>query len=312
MSKANAGTLPVGRGGTGATTFTANRVLLGNGANAIKVGNVNYTEAAGTKGGTKYMFRVWGTTVGNTATELVSQTAGVMRFGDAGPQIQFSSAETGGQQGALIFTDHDSSGSGVSWHFVSSEGDNNNGGNATVTAPRFRARANLTVGQNTDNTSYNLYVNGTGYFTGNVTGAKVYGAVWNDFAEYRQGENLPGKVMVENGDDSVSISTKRLQPGASICSDTYGFAIGETDECKCPIAVAGRVLAYPLEPREEYNFFIGQAVCSGPNGTVSIMTKDEVKEYPEAVVGYISAVPKYETWGTGNIKVNGRVWIKVK
>ena len=168
MSKANAGTLPVGRGGTGATTFTANRVLLGNGANAIKVGNVNYTEAAGTKGGTKYMLRVWGTTVGNTATELVSQTAGVMRFGDAGPQIQFSSAETGGQQGALIFTDHDSSGSGVSWHFVSNEGDNNNGGSATVTAPRFRARAGLTIGQNSDDTGHNLKVNGTSLLNGEL------------------------------------------------------------------------------------------------------------------------------------------------
>ena len=52
------GALPVANGGTGTTTFTANRVLLGNGANAIKVGNVNYTEAAGTKAGTKYMFRV--------------------------------------------------------------------------------------------------------------------------------------------------------------------------------------------------------------------------------------------------------------
>lgn len=169
MSKANAGTLPVGRGGTGATTFTANRVLLGNGTSAIKVGNVNYTEAAGTKGGTKYMFRVWGTTVGNAATELVSQTAGVMRFGDAGPQIQFSSAETGGQQGALIFTDHDSSGAGVSWHFVSDQSDNNNGGNATVTAPRFRARAGLTIGQNSDDTGYNLKVNGTSHLNGNTT-----------------------------------------------------------------------------------------------------------------------------------------------
>ena len=157
-----------------------------------------------------------------------------------------------------------------------------------------------------DNAAHAITTNGY------ITGAKVYGAVWNDFAEYRQGENNPGRVMVENGDDSVSISTKRLQPGASICSDTYGFAIGETNECKCPIAVAGRVLAYPLEPREEYNFFIGQAVCSGPNGTVSIMTKDEVKEYPECVIGYISAVPKYEIWGSGNVKIDSRIWIKVK
>jgi hypothetical protein len=42
------------------------------------------------------------------------------------------------------------------------------------------------------------------------------------------------------------------------------------------------------------------------------MTKDEVKEHPECVVGYVSAVPDYEEWGTGKVKVNGRIWIKVK
>lgn len=149
---------------------------------------------------------------------------------------------------------------------------------------------------------------------GNIYGAKVYNAVWNDYAEYRtynDGETPYGRVVCENGDDSVSLSAKRLQPGAMICSDTFGHCMGE-EENGIPIAVAGRVLAYPLEPREEYNFFIGQAVCAGPNGTVSIMTKDEVKEYPEAVVGYVSAVPQYEEWGTGKVKVDGRVWIKVK
>ena len=118
--------------------------------------------------------------------------------------------------------------------------------------------------------------------------------------------------MVENGDDTISISTERLQAGSMICSDTFGLAIGETEECKCPIAIAGRVLAYTYEPRDEYKNNIGQAVCSGPDGTVSLMTKDEVKEYPECVIGYISAVPDYEEWGTGKVKVDGRVWIKVK
>ena len=148
---------------------------------------------------------------------------------------------------------------------------------------------------------------------GNLYATKVYNAVWNDYAEYRtylDGETPYGRVVCENGDDSVSLSTKRLQPGAMLCSDTFGQIMG--DESGIPIAVAGRVLAYPLENRETYNFFIGQAVCSGPNGTVSIMTKDEVKEYPEAIVGYISAVPNYEEWSADNIKVNGRVWIKVK
>ena len=167
---------------------------------------------------------------------------------------------------------------------------------------------NFSAGTNTVMSA--IYFNSSGYIYAN----RVYNAVWNDYAEYRKyndGEIPYGKVVCENGDDSVSISTKRLQPGAMICSDTFGTSMGD-ENGSIPIAVAGRVLAYPLEPREEYNFFIGQAVCSGPNGTVSIMTKDEVKEYPECVIGYISAVPKYEIWGSGNVKVDGRIWIKVK
>jgi len=149
---------------------------------------------------------------------------------------------------------------------------------------------------------------------GYVYATRVYNAVWNDYAEYREyhdGETPYGRVVCENGDDTVSLSQKRLQPGAMICSDTFGNCMGNENN-GIPVAVAGRVLAYPLEPRETFGFFIGQAVCAGPNGTVSIMSKEEVKEYPEAVIGYVSAVPQYETWGSGNIKVDGRIWIKVK
>ena len=181
-------------------------------------------------------------------------------------------------------------------------GDNENCVFSYDTDTNFSAGTNTTVQA--------IYFDSNGYIHAN----RVYNAVWNDYAEYRNyndGETPYGRVVCENGNDSVSLSTKRLQPGAMICSDTFGTSMGEAENT-IPIAVAGRVLAYPWEPREEYNFFIGQAVCSGPNGTVSIMTKDEVKEYPECVVGYISAVPKYETWGTGNVKVDGRVWIKVK
>jgi hypothetical protein len=40
----------------------------------------------------------------------------------------------------------------------------------------------------------------------------VYGAVWNDYAEYRIcNENfIPGQVVYEIGDDTMNITTKRL------------------------------------------------------------------------------------------------------
>ena len=150
--------------------------------------------------------------------------------------------------------------------------------------------------------------------SGDVRAVRLYGAVWNDYAEFRicNEEFKPGQVVLENGDDTLSIASQRLQRGCSIVSDTFGFAIGETDGAKCPIAVSGRVLAYGYESREEFKKHIGWPVCSGPNGTISIMTEEEEEKYPSRIIGTISAVPDYETWGTGNVEVNDRIWIKVK
>ena len=146
-----------------------------------------------------------------------------------------------------------------------------------------------------------------------VEGDLVTGAVWNDYAEYRESDiTQPGRCIIENGDDTLSLSTERLQRGAEIVSDTFGFAIGETDTCKTPIAASGRVLAYGYEDREQFKSHIGYPVCSGPNGTVSIMTDEEEQLYPSRIIGYISAVPDYEIWGTGNVKVDGRIWIRIK
>ena len=126
--------------------------------------------------------------------------------------------------------------------------------------------------------------------------AKFYGAVWNDYAEFRQfkdGEEIPyGRIVIENGDDSLSLSNDRLQKGGNVCSDTFGFAIGETEKTKMPIAVAGRALVYTYEDRNSY--VPGDAVCSGPNGTISKMTREEIKEYPDRIVGIVSEIPDYE------------------
>ena len=146
---------------------------------------------------------------------------------------------------------------------------------------------------------------------GVLVATKVRGAVFNDYAEYR--ESLikePGRCVIETGYGDLELSTKRLQLGGNIISDTFGFSIGETDKAKTPIAVCGRVLAYPYEDR--YKFTAGAAVCSGPNGTVSLMTREEIKEWPDAIIGYVSEIPEYKEWGSDKIQVNNRIWIKIK
>ena len=146
---------------------------------------------------------------------------------------------------------------------------------------------------------------------GTFQAGAVWGAVWNDYAEFRKAESIePGRCVIEHSSAEMKLSTERLQPGAEIISDTFGFAIGETDECKTPIASSGRVLAYPYEDRNSYP--LGAAVCSGPNGTISLMTREEIKEYPERIIGTVSEIPNYEEWGTGKVKVNGRIWIRIR
>lgn len=141
------------------------------------------------------------------------------------------------------------------------------------------------------------------------TDMALYGAVWNDYAEFRKCSNgEAGRCVVENGDDTMSLSTKRLQYGG-IISDTFGFVIGDQKNGK-PIAVSGRVLAYTDKDRN--NFKPGDAVCSGPNGSISKMTRKEIKEYPEKILGVVSSIPTYEFWGPKQIPVDGRIWIKVR
>lgn len=166
-------------------------------------------------------------------------------------------------------------------------------------------------GKFTGAVEYTTLAGGNITSSGIITANQVYGAVWNDYAEFRQAtEDVePGHVVCENGNDTVSLSTKRMQPGAMMVSDTYGFAIGETDKCKCPIAVAGRVLMYPCEKHEKYK--PGDAVCSGPNGTVSKMSRLETILFPDRILGTVSSIPNYEFWGEKNIEVKNRIWIKV-
>ena len=220
---------------------------------------------------------------------------------------------TGGSAGQVLVKNSATDGD-ASW-------TTNISGNAATSSSCTGNAATATIATkvNSSATTSKIYMagvtatNGTMYYNTGVyaSGSVLYGAAWNDYAEYRicNDNFIPGQVVCENGDDTLSIATERLQPGANIVSDTFGFAIGETEKAKCPIAVSGRVLVYTYEPREEFK--AGDAVCAGPNGTVSKMTREEIREYPERIVGTVSAIPSYETWGTGNVKINNRIWIKI-
>lgn len=169
-----------------------------------------------------------------------------------------------------------------------------------------------------ENDAYNNNLRWYSVVNGAYTGAIwlepsgiLHGSFSNDYAEYRSCETTePGRVVHECSDGTMRISMNRLEPACEIISDTYGFAIGETDECKTPIAATGRVLAYIDTNR--YDFNLGDAVCSGINGTVSKMSREEIMMYPERIIGTVSEIPEYETWGANNVKVNGRIWIRIK
>ena len=114
---------------------------------------------------TRNILNIYGSTVGNTASELISGTAGVLSYGDAGPQINFSTNSTIGaaQDSAIIWTDNDTAAIGASWHFVSSQPDWN------VISKRFHARTGISIGTDLPKTSHNLYVNGTTFHSDSIT-----------------------------------------------------------------------------------------------------------------------------------------------
>lgn len=149
-----------------------------------------------------------------------------------------------------------------------------------------------------------------------LTDGTIGGVGGNDYAECRQvKENIePGRCVIETGNGDLILSTERLQPGAEIISDTYNLVIGQNEIAKTPVAVTGRALAYLYEDKEVAKSHIGWPVCSGPNGTVSIMTEEEASKYPWKIIGTISEVPNYNIWKSNlkEVSVNERIWIRIK
>lgn len=150
-------------------------------------------------------------------------------------------------------------------------------------------------------------------YNGIFYGSKVMGAWYNDYAEIREADHdYKGGTVLTAVNGVMTLSSDRLLPLCRVVSDTYGMCIGECNEHKhsVSVAVCGRVLVkLDVEPKGEY---IGSPVCSGKNGTASIMSREELKEYPDRMIGIIHSIPKEEIWGNDKVNVNGRVWIEVK
>ena len=215
-----------------------------------------------------------------------------------------------------VYDDLDTAGNGVNMvvnatsglYLTAGEGGGSYLANNASTAEQVHICADSTIHFHTN---CNTVANATSscYIT---TGGVIYGAAWNDYAEYRDQEEAiePGYCVVSADDGRVRKTSEKFQACDGIVSDTFGFAIGETDTCKTPLAVAGRVLAYCEGDRNDYH--AGDTVCAGPDGKVVKMSREDVREWPDRIVGIVSEIPNYETWGTGEVPVNNRIWIKVK
>ena len=219
---------------------------------------------------------------------------------------------TGGAANAVLVK-NSASDRDVKWSTsVATATNASNATNAYTSASTAKA---YIVGTTVNSASFKALVHNASVYTQN---AVLFGAAWNDYAEFRKDnqeeEQEPGRCVSECGDGSLALTTKRLQRGCEIISDTFGFAIGQDEKngYNTPVAISGRVLAYIYEGKEAAKSHIGWPVCSGPDGTVSIMTEEEEEKYPSRIIGIISEIPDYEYWGAKSVAVKERVWIRVK
>lgn len=145
----------------------SNRIAFYSGNNEISsASSLKYYTTTNNKKAIQTILRIWGSTYGNDINTTISGKASSLSWNDGGPQIQFSTSETGDQDGALIFTDNDSAGIGASFHFVSNQSE------WSVVSKRFVAKTSVIIGQENhtaNNQGYNLYVNGTEYINGILT-----------------------------------------------------------------------------------------------------------------------------------------------
>lgn len=163
--------------------------------------------------------------------------------------------------------------------------------NTTITAPYYI----LCKDANGNLVTFDL-VDDAGIYIDN--NSVLHGAAWNDYAEGREFvgtvdiNELPGYVVCENGKGQVELSNSRLQPCSYVVSDTFGMTIGEGN---INVAVVGKVKVLIDDDVE-----VGDCVAAGENGKAVKMTRPEIINYPDRILG---TVIEPNTDGKTTIKV---------
>ena len=178
--------------------------------------------------------------------------------------------------------------------------------NADSTADVFQVYKDSGTGQLTEQNRL-MYVNELGEFYA----TKVYGQVYNDYAEYRETAEYvePGYVQISDNGKLRKCNKDMARNIAGVVSDVFGFQIGQTNSQTTPVQVQGRALVY-CEDKSKVKQ--GDQLCQTKDGKVRKMSWLEKVLHPESIVGFVDEIPEYETWGTNNVKVNGRIWVRLR
>jgi hypothetical protein len=151
--------------------------------------------------------------------------------------------------------------------------------------------------------------------SGDITGERVFNAVYNDIAEFRAlADGTPlefGKCYIDTLSGLV-LSDVFCQKGiAGVSSDTYGFALGKASGNMVPLALAGWVLA-----KVDQEYEIGTPLTCTEDGVLTEITRDHKLEYPERIVATYQHKPEDTHWQPSPklpaIEISGRAWVKIK
>jgi len=106
---------------------------------------------------------------------------------------------------------------------------------------------------------------------GALTANRVYGAMWNDYAEFFPVNldnrlMIPGDVIVQGANGATRCTKRGDRKVIGVYSDTYGMVLGSDNMShKVPIGLAGRVNVRIAEPCK-----VGDLLIAGKNGLCTV------------------------------------------